>query len=57
MNDNEKHSTEDAVEDSLNLGADEPKKRNESPLAWLLPLVLLGLLLLLGYWYFSSSAA
>ena len=57
MSENEKHSMEDDVKYSLNQDGDGSNKRNNSPLAWMLPLLLLGLLLTLGYWYCSNSAA
>lgn len=45
----------DKTADSLNRVDDAFKNANNSPLAWLLPLLLLGLLLVLGYWFCSKS--
>ena len=48
--------TDDKVSDSSTDTAIGDKEKNNSPLAWLLPLILLGLLLTLGYWFCSKSS-
>jgi len=45
----------DEAADSVNSVDDTSNDKNNSPLGWLLPLLLLGLLLVLGYWFCSKS--
>lgn len=45
----------DTVDKNLESVGGKDTDNNNSPLAWMLPLLLLGLLLVLGYWFCSKS--